>query len=113
MRRVGGAHRGLDTWLLQRFSAVYLALALPVFLLVVLSHGPLDYTAWRALFASLAMKLAGMTFVFALLAHAWIGVREIGIDYVQHLGVRLVYFLVFAMLYLTCLVWAAAILWSV
>ena len=59
------------------------------------------------------MKLASLMFVAALLVHAWIGLREIGIDYLQHLGLRLVYYFVFAMLYLACLAWTVTILWSV
>mgnify|MGYP001476151371 CR=1 FL=1 len=113
MRQVGGAHRGLDMWLVQRASAVYLALFLLVFLARLLATGHLDYPAWYALFAPVAMKVAGLLFVGALLAHAWIGLREIFIDYVHPLLLRLALYLVFAVLYLGCLVWAVDILWSV
>ena len=53
MRRVGGAHRGLDMWLVQRASALYMALFLPVFVACLLVCGPVDYPAWRALFVPL------------------------------------------------------------
>jgi succinate dehydrogenase / fumarate reductase membrane anchor subunit len=113
MRRVGGAHRGLDMWLLQRASAIYMALFLAAFLMLFLTAGPMDYVAWRGLFAPLAMKVAGLLFVAALLAHAWIGLREIFIDYVHFLVPRLALYLAFGVLYLGCLAWTVDILWSV
>jgi succinate dehydrogenase / fumarate reductase membrane anchor subunit len=120
MRRVGGAHRGLDMWLLQRASAVYMALFLPLFLILGVACAPiagsLDYAAWHGLFRPLAMKVVSLLFVAALLVHAWIGLREIFIDYLhctRCLMLRLVLYFAFAVLYLACLVWAADILWSV
>jgi len=113
MRRVGGAHRGIDMWLMQRASALYMALFLPIFMAAVMYCGAFGYAGWRAMFVPLPMKLATLLFVAALLVHGWIGMREIGIDYVQHLGVRLIYYFIFAMLYLACLAWTVAILWSI
>jgi len=113
MRHVGGSHRGLGMWLLQRASAVYMALFLPVFLIVVLLGDPLDYVAWHGLFIPLAMKVAALLFVAAVLMHAWIGLREIFIDYVHFLLPRLALYFAFGALYLGCLVWVVDILWSV
>lgn len=113
MRRVGGARRGLDPWLLQRASAVYLALFLPLFLVLAWRAGPLDFASWQGLFAPPAMKVAALLGVSALLLHAWIGLREIFIDYVHFLLPRLALYFAFGTLYLACLAWAADILWSV
>lgn len=113
MRTVGGARRGLGLWLLQRASALYLVLFLPVFLLLLWRAMPLDYAAWRALFTPLAMKLATLLAFAALLLHAWIGLREIFIDYLRVLPLRLAAYFLFGALYLACLAWAADILWSV
>jgi len=113
VRRVGGSHRGLDMWLLQRASAVYMALFLPVFGVRVLIGGHLDYAAWHGLFVPLAMKVTTLLFVAALLAHAWIGLREIFIDYVHFMLPRLALYFAFGVLYLACLVWTVDILWSV
>ncbi len=115
-RSIGGAHRGLDMWLAQRASAVYMVLFLPVFLFCVLSAPELDYAGWRALFLPLGMKVAALLFVVALLAHAWIGLREIFIDYLhcsRCVSLRLALYFLVAVLYLACLVWAVDILWSV
>ena len=77
---------------------------------------PLDYAAWRGLFEALAMKVATFLFVAAMLAHAWIGLREIFIDYLHCARctlLRLSLYFAFAVLYLACLVWTVDILWSV
>jgi succinate dehydrogenase / fumarate reductase membrane anchor subunit len=116
MRRVGGSHRGLDMWLLQRASAIYMALFLPVFLLYVLIAGPLDFVVWHGLFKPMVIKAASLLFVAAMLAHAWIGLREIFIDYLHCTGctlLRLALYFAFAVFYLACLVWTVDILWSV
>jgi succinate dehydrogenase / fumarate reductase membrane anchor subunit len=112
----GGARRGLDMWLLQRASAVYMALFLPFFLACALAGPNLDSPGWRALFQPLGMKVAALLFVAAVLAHAWIGLREIFIDYLHCARctlLRLALYFAVAAVYLACLVWAADILWSV
>ena len=115
MRSVGGAHRGLTIWLAQRASAVVMALYLPLFALYAWMADGAGYDAWRGLFEPLPAKLATLLFFAALLSHAWIGMREIVIDYVhcpRCLGPRLVLHFSFAVLYLGCLAWAADILWG-
>lgn len=112
MRTVAGARRGLGFWLWQRASAVVMALYLPAFVLYAASHAPFDYTAWRGLFEPLIVKLTTLIFIAAALLHAWIGWREVLIDYVHHLGVRLVLYLAFGLLHAVCMLWAAVILWG-
>lgn len=113
MRKAGGARRGLDPWILQRASALLMAILLPIFLGFAWLHGPLDYLTWRGLFAPLAVKVGALLFVGALLLHAWIGLREIFIDYLHPMTLRLTLYFLFAVVYLGCLVWAVDILWSV
>jgi len=116
MRMVGGARRGLDMWLAQRASAVYMLLFLPIFLFCALTAPSLDYAGWHALFLPLGIKVAALLFVVALLLHAWIGLREIFIDYLHCARctlLRLSLYFAVAVLYLACVVWAVDILWSV
>jgi succinate dehydrogenase membrane anchor subunit len=111
MRHVSGSHSGLNLWLVQRASALVMALYLPLFAIYALSGGSLDYAAWHTLFVPLWAKVTTLLFVAALLFHAWIGLREIFIDYLHPMAIRLPLMFVFAVLYLGCLVWAADILW--
>ncbi|HUT41828.1 MAG TPA: succinate dehydrogenase, hydrophobic membrane anchor protein [Gammaproteobacteria bacterium] len=106
------SHRadGLRTWLLQRVSAIYLG----VFLLYVLAHfwlNPhLDYVAWHGWVASPVVSIAGAGFILALLIHGWVGLRDVTLDYIHHLGLRLVVLTLVAFLLIGCGFWAMRIL---
>jgi succinate dehydrogenase / fumarate reductase membrane anchor subunit len=101
---------GLRTWLLQRFSAVYLA-AFLVYVLVHFWFNPApDYAAWRAWIASPPVSIAGAGFVLALLIHGWVGLRDVVLDYIHPLGPRLVVLTLIAFLLIGCGLWALRIL---
>lgn len=93
---------GLRTWLLQRVSAVYLA----VFLVYVLVHfwrNPQpDYAAWHGWMTSPAVSVAAAGFVLALLVHGWVGLRDVVLDYIHPLGLRLLVLTLIALLLIGC-----------
>lgn len=81
---------GLSAWLLQRLSAVYMA----VFIFGGLIPGlllapPLDYIAWRQQWTSPVLQISSGLFWMALLLHAWVGGRDIILDYVKSFAWRL------------------------
>lgn len=80
---------GVRSWLLQRLTAVYLLGFLAYFLLRLLNTRPLDFPAWRAWLTAPAMGVAVLLFFGALLYHAWVGLRDVVIDYVKPLPARL------------------------
>jgi succinate dehydrogenase / fumarate reductase membrane anchor subunit len=107
---------GLHDWLIQRLSAlVLLAYALYIggFLLGVgLGQGPLTHALWKGLFGATPMKVATMVAVFAVVAHAWIGIWTVLTDYVKPVGVR---FFAQGVLVVTCLsllLWGLMIVWG-
>ena len=55
----------------------------------MLSGPPLDYATWRAIFALQWMKFATLLFLFGVFLHAWIGMRNIFMDYIKPLWLRL------------------------
>jgi succinate dehydrogenase / fumarate reductase membrane anchor subunit len=72
----------------------------------------MDHAAWKALFANQWMRLATMLFLLSLYYHAWIGVRDILMDYVHATGVRLVAQVLVILALVLFTVWSAQILWS-
>ena len=112
-REVIGAHYGLRDWLAQRVTAVVM-LAYTVLIVALLLAAPkLDYDAWRQLFAPQWMKLATLLVLLSLYLHAWVGVRNIFMDYVKNGGLRLaLYVLVIAALVVYA-GWSVQILWSI
>ncbi len=85
----GSAHYGWRDWLSQRITAVVMLLYTLLILGVLLWNGGLDRAAWTALFANGAFKLASFLFMVALFYHAWVGVRNITMDYIKPTAVRL------------------------
>ncbi|MBK6853121.1 MAG: succinate dehydrogenase, hydrophobic membrane anchor protein [Burkholderiales bacterium] len=110
-RIVTGAQYGLRDWLVQRITAVLMALFTLVLLAQVLFGGPLGYDRWAAIFSSQWMKSATFVVLLALSWHAWIGMRDIWMDYIKPVGVRLALH-VFTLVWLVgCAGWAIQVLW--
>jgi succinate dehydrogenase / fumarate reductase membrane anchor subunit len=111
-RIVTGAHYGLNHWLIQRVSAVVMALY-ALFLAGWLAlHPGADYNAWTLLFSGNVMRSCTLLTLFALFAHAWIGVRDIVMDYIKPAGIRLLIHVVSALALLLYAIWSVQILWG-
>lgn len=110
-RIVVGAHYGLRDWIGQRVTATYMALYTLLFAVTALSLPALSYDSWRGLFAAGWMRMATFLFFASLCYHAWIGVRDIFMDYIKPTGLRLALHAVVILLLVGYLGWAAQILW--
>ena len=112
-RVVVGAHYGLRDWLAQRVTAAVMAVYTVLFAGALIVARPTNYSEWRALFGGQPMKLAALLFFLSLCLHAWIGMRDILMDYIHPVSWRLG-LQVLAVLMLTAwALWAIQILWSV
>lgn len=101
---------GLRAWLLQRFTAVYLLLFL-AYLAVHFGRAPVtDFAAWLAWLADPLVNLATGLFILSLLIHAWVGIRDVLMDYVTHTGLRVVLFATVALTLAGCALWALRVL---
>jgi len=111
-RAAVGAHYGFKDWLLQRLTAVLMTAYTLLLLGIALWSGGFDYSLWRALFANGAFELASFLFMVALLYHAWIGVRDIYMDYIKPVGIRLALQSVSVAILIAYLGWTIQILWG-
>ncbi|MBQ0931498.1 succinate dehydrogenase, hydrophobic membrane anchor protein [Ideonella sp. 4Y16] len=110
-RLVVGASYGLRDWLAQRITAVLMALFTVVLLVQVLMPGEMGYDKWAGIFAAQWMKFLTFSVIVALAWHAWVGVRDIWMDYVKPVGIRLALH-VFTIVWLVgCAGWAIQVLW--
>ncbi|HUG23296.1 succinate dehydrogenase, hydrophobic membrane anchor protein [Piscinibacter sp.] len=129
-RVVVGAHYGLRDWLSQRITGVLMALFTVALLLqflwpsyakdidgeritdaagkfVVLT----GYDKWAGIFSAQWMKLLTLVVIVSLAYHAWVGMRDVWMDYVQPVGARLM-LQVFTIVWLVgCTGWAIQVLW--
>jgi succinate dehydrogenase / fumarate reductase, membrane anchor subunit len=110
-RLVVGAHYGFRDWLSQRVTAVLMAIFTLVLIAQVLFGGPMDYYKWSGIFASQWMKVLTFIVIVSLAYHVWVGMRDVWMDYVKPVGVRLA-LQVFTIAWLVgCAGWAVQVLW--
>ncbi len=111
-RIVVGAHYGLRDWLAQRVTATLMAVFTAIVLAqVLITQGELGYAQWAGIFAAQWMKVLTFVVIVALLYHVWVGMRDIWMDYVKPVSVRLV-LQAFSIVWLIgCAGWTIQVLW--
>ena len=110
-RTVVGAHYGMRDWLAQRVTGAVMALFTLVVVVQLLRPGELGYDRWSALFAAQWMKVLTFCVVVSLAYHAWVGMRDIWMDYVKPVGIRLVLEVITIVWLVGCAGWAVQVLW--
>ena len=111
-RVVTGAHYGMRDWLAQRVTAALMALfTLLVLGQVLLNKGPMGYEKWAGIFSSQWMKALTFSIILAMLLHVWIGMRDIWMDYIKPVSVRLSLHVLSIVWLVGCAGWAVQVLW--
>ena len=110
-RIVTGAHYGLRDWLAQRITGAIMALYTVILVVVLMRGQPLNYGVWRELFSQGWMRVATLLFAASLAWHAWVGIRDVLMDYVKPTAVRLALEVVTLLVLAGYLGWTIQILW--
>ena len=110
-RLVVGAHYGMRDWLSQRVTATLMALFTALVLVQLLLPGALGYDKWAGIFAAQWMKVLTFVAIVSLMWHAWVGVRDILMDYVKSVGARLALQVATLVWLVGCAGWAVQVLW--
>jgi succinate dehydrogenase / fumarate reductase membrane anchor subunit len=110
-RIVTGAHYGLRDWLAQRITAAIMAVYTVILLVVLIGGVSLNYAVWKDLFAQGWMRVATLLFAASLAWHAWVGMRDILMDYVKPAGARLTLEVGVLLVIAGYLAWTVQILW--
>ncbi len=111
-RIVTGAHYGLRDWLAQRVSAVVMAVYVLAMAVWALLQPAFGYDVWTELFSGNLMRSFSLLFLLSLFYHAWVGVRDIVMDYVKPAGVRLLIHVLVILALILYAIWAVQILWG-
>ncbi|MDQ6684829.1 MAG: succinate dehydrogenase, hydrophobic membrane anchor protein [Pseudomonadota bacterium] len=110
-RIVVGAHYGLGDWLAQRITSLLMAIFTVAVLVQVLLPGRLDYYRWAAIFSHQWMKVLTFVVIVSMLYHVWVGMRDIWMDYIKPVMVRLL-LQTFTIAWLVgCAGWAIQVIW--
>ncbi|HSG77696.1 MAG TPA: succinate dehydrogenase, hydrophobic membrane anchor protein [Burkholderiales bacterium] len=110
-RVVTGAHYGLRDWLAQRVTAAVMAVYTVIMLAVLIGAAPIGYAVWKDLFTQGWMRVATLLFAASLAWHAWVGMRDILMDYVKPTGARLTLQVGVLLVIAAYLAWTIQILW--
>ncbi|TVZ39537.1 succinate dehydrogenase / fumarate reductase membrane anchor subunit [Alteromonadaceae bacterium 2753L.S.0a.02] len=110
---------GLYDWLIQRFSAVVLAVYTLIIVGFLVSHPGLSYEQWSGLYSHLWMRVLSLLVLICTIAHGWIGLWGVLTDYIttrmigdSALMLRMLALLIYALISITFLVWGVEILWG-
>ncbi len=80
---------GLRPWVIQRVSAVYIVVFILYAVFCFYSADTIAYESWKNwLYNPFNTTVVGI-FVIALLFHAWIGMRDVVLDYVHNIMLRI------------------------
>lgn len=110
---------GLYDWLIQRVSAVIIAVYVFVMVGFLLAHPHLDYGTWSGFMGSVPMEIANTLLLFSVAAHTWVGLWSVTTDYLTGMtlgksatGVRLVVQVLIALLLLVYILWGLLMIWG-
>ncbi len=77
------AHQGFRDWVVQRLSAMVMAVYFFGLIAYLLLHPGLTFAEWHYLFSITAMKVATLLSLLLLLLHSWVGMWTVFTDYVK------------------------------
>lgn len=103
---------GLRAWTVQRLSALYLLGFIVVLACRLLLDPIQDHAQWVRLWGSPLMGAASLLAVAALALHAWVGARDVVLDYVRPAMARPIVLAAIALVLGLTLVRLAATLFS-
>lgn len=111
-RIVTGAHYGLRDWLLQRITAIVMVFFTLFVAAFLLTHQPLHFDEWESLFHNQWVRFASLLFLLSLYLHAWVGIRDIAMDYLHHTALRLAVEVLAILVLIIYTAWSVQILWG-
>jgi succinate dehydrogenase / fumarate reductase, membrane anchor subunit len=107
-----GAHYGWKDWLIQRITAVIMLAFSVIILGYFLLKGSVGYSEWKVLFSSNFMRILSALFFLSVFYHAWIGIRDVLMDYIKPLWLRLSLQVLVCLFLIVCSIWTISILWG-
>ncbi|MCU7958892.1 MAG: succinate dehydrogenase, hydrophobic membrane anchor protein [gamma proteobacterium symbiont of Bathyaustriella thionipta] len=104
---------GLKAWIIQRITSLLVAAGVLLFALKLLASPPEGVMQWRAWLSMSGITVLVLLVLFALLWHAWIGMRDVFIDYVHAQSWRLTLLSLLAVYLAACALWGLFIMLGV
>jgi len=110
---------GLYDWLIQRVSAVIMAVYTVFIVAYIVITPELTFEQWQSLFGQLWMRVFTLMTLLSVVAHAWIGLWAVLTDYITErmmggkaLVLRLLAQVLLAVVAVTYTLWGVEIIWG-
>ena len=110
-RVITGAHYRMRDWLAQRITAAIMVVYSIIAVVVLAQFPPVRYVGWQNLFEQGWMRVATLLFAVSLSWHAWVGARDILMDYARPDSLRLTLQVLSILIIAAYLGWTVQILW--
>ncbi len=104
--------QGMRAWLLQRLTAVYIAVYSLSLISWIVTNFPVNYSSWHSVFSHPIMLIATVIFYLSLFIHAWVGMRDILVDYAKPSSVRFILLTSLALFLTVMTIWLLLIVIS-
>jgi succinate dehydrogenase / fumarate reductase membrane anchor subunit len=96
--------------LLQRLTAIYLGAFLVYLLVHFLLQPQHSFQQWHDWVTHPVMVIAIALFILAVLIHGWVGMRDVVLDYVHTISLRLTILSLIGLTLISCGLWALRVL---
>lgn len=103
---------GLQDWIIQRITAVILAVYVAFLFGYFMVNSNFDFWTWRIFLMFPLMQFATLLALLSLIAHAWIGIWTVITDYLKPVGIRLFVQSLVVVALLVYLIWGIQIIWG-
>lgn len=113
-RRAISAGYGINSWIQQRVTAVIMLIAVvAVFVFLFLASGIVtsQIISWQQFFSCTFVKIFTQLVFFAVMLHAWVGIRDLWMDYVKSCTLRITLYVLTILWLSGCFIYSAIILW--
>lgn len=110
---------GLSDWLIQRVSAVILAVYTVVLFGFIVANPGMDYATWHDFMTTTVMRIFTLMALLSFVGHAWVGMWTVTTDYLtsRQMGpkadvLRLLVQVAMALALFVTIVWGIQIIWG-
>ena len=97
--------QGMRAWLMQRLTAVYIAIYALSLIVWMIINAPINSSTWSGAFSHPIVIISTVVFYSSLFVHAWVGMRDIFVDYAKPSSVRFVLLTALALSLLVMTIW--------
>ena len=104
---------GIRPWITQRLSAVFMVLGIFLFTIKIAAGNTDSYSAWAGWMTDPIWVVFIIVFWLSLFAHAWVGTRDVIMDYIHPDGLRFAVLALFGFYLIAMTIWMLKIFFMV